>query len=64
MGGQRRRILQAVTTASIQRPGHYAPPHDHGECWAVYGVIDGSMRMTRYERFDDLSDDSSRRDRA
>jgi predicted metal-dependent enzyme (double-stranded beta helix superfamily) len=37
-------------------PGYHTPVHDHGECWAVYGVYEGTMRMTRYERLDDGSD--------
>ena len=42
--------------AQEHEPGYHTPVHDHGECWAVYGVYEGRMRMTRYERQDDGSD--------
>jgi len=42
--------------AGVQPPGTHNVPHDHGECWAVYGVHTGAMEMTRYERVDDGSD--------
>ena len=42
--------------AQEHEPGYHTPVHDHGECWAVYGVYQGTMRMTRYERLDDGSD--------
>ncbi len=42
--------------AQEHQPGYHTPVHDHGECWAVYGVYQGGMRMTRYERLDDGSD--------
>jgi predicted metal-dependent enzyme (double-stranded beta helix superfamily) len=42
--------------SGIQEPGSGGPPHDHGECWAVYGVHSGAINMTRYERLDDGSD--------
>src|SRR5437773_115663 len=42
--------------AGIQAPGSHNIPHDHGECWAVYGVHSGATDMTRYERLADGSD--------
>lgn len=44
-----------TVTASIQKPGHHTPPHDHGEAWAAYGVYRNTVQMSRYERLDDGS---------
>lgn len=40
--------LDFVVTAGYGTPGIQRPAHDHGDCWAVYGVYDGSIRFRRY----------------
>ncbi len=40
--------LDFVITAGRGRPGLLRPPHDHGDCWAVYGVYEGAIRMRRF----------------
>ncbi|HEX3792562.1 MAG TPA: hypothetical protein VHW44_32170 [Pseudonocardiaceae bacterium] len=39
--------------ASVHRPGHLTPPHDHGPAWAVYGVVVGPTSFTRWDRLAD-----------
>ncbi|HZJ04711.1 MAG TPA: hypothetical protein VFD59_04470 [Nocardioidaceae bacterium] len=41
--------------ASVHRPGHVTEAHDHGECWAVYGVYRGPSRYVRYTRGPDTA---------
>jgi predicted metal-dependent enzyme (double-stranded beta helix superfamily) len=41
--------------ASVQAPGTYHAPHDHGPTWAVYGVYAGKVDTGLYERTDDGS---------
>lgn len=40
--------LDFVVTAGRGRVNIQRPPHDHSDCWAVYGVYDGNIRMRRY----------------
>jgi predicted metal-dependent enzyme (double-stranded beta helix superfamily) len=40
--------LDFVITAGKGTPGVQRPAHDHSDCWAVYGVLDGAIRMRRY----------------
>lgn len=40
--------LDFVITAGKGKPGMQRPAHDHSDCWAVYGVLDGAIRMRRY----------------
>lgn len=44
-----------VVVASAGKPGLRRPPHDHGGCWAVYGVYTNQVRMRRFRRLDDGS---------
>lgn len=39
--------------ASVHRPGHVTPPHDHGISWAVYGVVSGPTTFSRLMRGSD-----------
>ena len=41
--------------ASVHGPGHVTAAHDHGECWAVYGVFRGPSRYIRYVRGEDTA---------
>ena len=41
--------LDFVITAGKGDPGVQRPAHDHSDCWAVYGVYDGSIRFRRYK---------------
>lgn len=41
--------------ASVHTPGHVTGAHDHGECWAVYGVYRGPSRYIRYTRGADVA---------
>ena len=39
----------------VHRPGGGFTPHDHAHAWTLYGIIEGSETMDRYERVDDGS---------
>jgi predicted metal-dependent enzyme (double-stranded beta helix superfamily) len=41
--------------AVVRVPGRKGRPHDHGEAWVLYGVLDGTESLERYERIDDGS---------
>ena len=41
--------------AVVRVPGRKGRPHDHGEAWVLYGVLDGTESLERYERLDDGS---------
>jgi predicted metal-dependent enzyme (double-stranded beta helix superfamily) len=41
--------------AVVRMPGRVGGVHDHAEAWVLYGVLDGSERLERYERVDDGS---------
>ncbi len=34
-----------VLLAHTEAEGRYRVPHDHGESWVIYGVLDGEMEM-------------------
>jgi predicted metal-dependent enzyme (double-stranded beta helix superfamily) len=42
-----------IVHCSVHRPGHLTEAHDHGEAWAVYGVLRGRSRYRRFRRTDD-----------
>jgi hypothetical protein len=44
-----------VVHCSVHAPGHLTEAHDHGEAWAVYGVVRGRSRYRRYRREDDAA---------
>ena len=41
--------------AVVRVPGRRGRPHDHGEAWVLYGVLDGTESLERYDRLDDGS---------
>ncbi len=44
-----------VINAVVRVPGRTGSVHDHSDAWVVYGVMDGSETLERYERLDDGS---------
>jgi predicted metal-dependent enzyme (double-stranded beta helix superfamily) len=42
-----------VINAVVRVPGRTGSVHDHADAWVLYGVLDGSERLERYERVDD-----------
>ena len=41
--------------AVVRTPGRTGGVHDHADAWVLYGVLDGSESLERYERIDDGS---------
>jgi predicted metal-dependent enzyme (double-stranded beta helix superfamily) len=41
--------------AVVRTPGRIGGVHDHADAWVLYGVLDGSENLERYERIDDGS---------
>ncbi|HLH95369.1 MAG TPA: hypothetical protein VKW08_09650 [Xanthobacteraceae bacterium] len=41
--------------AVVRTPGRVGGVHDHADAWVLYGVLDGTERLERYERVDDGS---------
>jgi predicted metal-dependent enzyme (double-stranded beta helix superfamily) len=41
--------------AVVRVPGRVGGVHDHADAWVLYGVLDGSESLERYERIDDRS---------
>jgi predicted metal-dependent enzyme (double-stranded beta helix superfamily) len=41
--------------AVVRAPGRTGSVHDHADAWVLYGVLDGSERLERYERIDNGS---------
>src|SRR5262249_15446103 len=39
--------------AVVRAPGRTGSVHDHADAWVLYGVLDGSESLERYERVDD-----------
>jgi len=39
--------------AVVRTPGRTGRVHDHANAWVLYGVLDGSESLERYERIDD-----------
>jgi len=42
-----------VINAVVRVPGRTGNVHDHADAWVLYGVLDGSEKLERYERVDD-----------
>jgi predicted metal-dependent enzyme (double-stranded beta helix superfamily) len=42
-----------VINAVVRAPDRTGSVHDHADAWVLYGVLDGSERLERYERLDD-----------
>jgi predicted metal-dependent enzyme (double-stranded beta helix superfamily) len=41
--------------AVVRMPGRVGGVHDHAHAWVLYGVLDGTESLERYERIDDGS---------
>jgi len=41
--------------AVVRMPGRTGSVHDHADAWVLYGVLDGSESLERFERIDDGS---------
>ncbi|HWF96766.1 MAG TPA: hypothetical protein VG291_17565 [Xanthobacteraceae bacterium] len=39
--------------AVVRAPGRVGGVHDHADAWVLYGVLDGTESLERYERIDD-----------
>src|SRR5262249_6975768 len=39
----------------VRVPGRTGSVHDHGDAWVLYGVLEGSESLERFERVDDGS---------
>jgi 3-mercaptopropionate dioxygenase len=44
-----------VVNAVVREPGRTGSVHDHADAWVLYGVLDGSESLERYDRIDDGS---------
>jgi predicted metal-dependent enzyme (double-stranded beta helix superfamily) len=44
-----------VINAVVRMPGRTGSVHDHADAWVLYGVLDGSESLERFERIDDGS---------
>ena len=44
-----------VINAVVRMPGRTGSVHDHADAWVLYGVLDGSESLERFERVDDAS---------
>lgn len=44
-----------VVNGVVRMPGRTGSVHDHGDAWVLYGVLDGSESLERFERVDDGS---------
>jgi predicted metal-dependent enzyme (double-stranded beta helix superfamily) len=44
-----------VVNAVVRMPGRTGSVHDHADAWVLYGMLDGSESLERYERIDDGS---------
>jgi predicted metal-dependent enzyme (double-stranded beta helix superfamily) len=44
-----------VINAVVRMPGRLGGVHDHADAWVLYGVLDGTESLERYERIDDGS---------
>jgi len=44
-----------VINAVVRMPGRTGSVHDHADAWVLYGLLDGSESLERYDRIDDGS---------
>src|SRR6201981_1942718 len=44
-----------VINAVVRVPGRTGSVHDHADAWVLYGLLDGSESLERFERIDDGS---------
>src|SRR3954453_3937546 len=44
-----------VINAVVRVPGRTGSVHDHADAWVLYGLLDGTESLERYDRLDDGS---------
>jgi predicted metal-dependent enzyme (double-stranded beta helix superfamily) len=44
-----------AVNAVVRTPGRTGGVHDHADAWVLYGLLDGSESLERYDRIDDGS---------
>jgi predicted metal-dependent enzyme (double-stranded beta helix superfamily) len=44
-----------VINAVVRTPGRIGSVHDHADAWVLYGMLDGTESLERYDRIDDGS---------
>jgi predicted metal-dependent enzyme (double-stranded beta helix superfamily) len=44
-----------VVNAVVRMPGRTGSVHDHADAWVLYGLLDGTESLERYDRLDDGS---------
>lgn len=44
-----------AVNAVVREPGRVGGVHDHAHAWVLYGIVDGTESLERYERSDDGS---------
>jgi predicted metal-dependent enzyme (double-stranded beta helix superfamily) len=44
-----------VVNAVVRMPGRTGSVHDHADAWVLYGMLDGTESLERYDRVDDGS---------
>src|SRR6201981_3068952 len=44
-----------VVNGVVRMPGRTGSVHDHADAWVLYGVLDGTESLERYDRIDDGS---------
>jgi predicted metal-dependent enzyme (double-stranded beta helix superfamily) len=44
-----------VVNAVVRMPGRSGSVHDHADAWVLYGMLDGTESLERYDRIDDGS---------
>jgi len=42
-----------VINATVRPPNSRGLVHDHAHAWTIYGILDGTEQLERYERLDD-----------
>jgi len=46
-------MYEFVINAVVRVPGRTGSVHDHADAWVLYGLLDGTESLERYERVDD-----------
>jgi predicted metal-dependent enzyme (double-stranded beta helix superfamily) len=44
-----------VVNAVVREPGRTGSAHDHAQAWVLYGLLDGTESLERFDRLDDKS---------
>ena len=48
-------VYNFVVNAVVRMPGRTGSVHDHADAWVLYGMLDGTESLERYDRIDDGS---------